>query len=63
MQKRDTHGSTEATVNLEDGKFVEVVDVVSLGEIGIGDDLIGSRRLDTIPVAKGESKGEVIWKR
>ena len=63
MQKRDTHGSTEATVDLEDGKFVEVVDIVSLGEIGIGDDLIGSRRLDTIPVAKGESKGEVIWER
>ena len=58
-KKRDTHGSTEATVDLEDGKFVEVVDIVSLGEISIGDDLIGSRRFDTIPVA--ESKSRKMW--
>lgn len=35
-----THGSTETTIYLEDSKLIEVANILGLGEVGIGDDLI-----------------------
>jgi hypothetical protein len=49
--KLDTHGSTETTVDLEDGELVEVGSVLWLLKIGIGDDLVFGGRFDTIPLA------------
>ena len=45
-----THGGTQATVDLEDGKFIEDGRIRSIFESIKGDDLVSSRRLDTVPV-------------
>ena len=49
-----THGGTQATVNFEDSKFVEDGRIRSIFESIKRDDLVSSRRLDTIPFPKVE---------
>jgi len=44
------HGGSETTVHLENGELGEIGRVLGLREIGIGHDLICSRRLDLVPV-------------
>ena len=56
-KKRQTHGSTETTVDFEDGELVEVGRVLWLWEVGIGDNLIVGGRLDTIPIAASTISG------
>ena len=51
MQGGLTHGGTETTVDLENGELVKAGRVFWLWKIGIGDDLVSCRRLDTVPVA------------
>lgn len=50
-----THGSAEATVHLEHCKLVEVLGVLGGGQLGIGHDLVVSRRLDAVPLAVRET--------
>jgi len=45
-----THRGTKTTVHFENGESVEVGRVFGLGQISIGDNLVLSRRFDTIPI-------------
>ena len=50
MGDQRTHGGTETAIDLEDRELVEVGRILGLREIGIGHDLVFSRRLDAVPV-------------
>jgi hypothetical protein len=49
-----THGGAETAIDLEDGERVEVADVLGLGEVRVGDNLISGRRFDAIPITGSE---------
>jgi len=50
MGDQRTHGGTETAIDLEDRELVEVGRVLGLREIGVGHNLVFSRRLDAVPV-------------
>lgn len=47
-----THRSSKTSVDLQNSKFVEGLGILDFWEVIIRHDLVGSRRLDTIPVAR-----------
>ena len=47
-----THRRAETTINFEDGKLVQRLGVTNLGELVVRNDLVGSRRLDTVPLSR-----------
>lgn len=50
-----THGCSEATVDLENGEFVENGRVIDLLQLLVRHDLVGVGRVDLIPVAEDRS--------
>lgn len=54
-----THGGTETTVELEDGKLVEEANGVVVGEALVVDDLMGRRRSNAVPGA-GETDVSIL---
>jgi len=61
---RYTHRGTKATIDLEDGKLVQVVRFSYVGQLIIRDDLLGSGRLDTIPFTSPSiSMVAIIWNK
>ena len=52
-----THGSTEASIDLEDGQLIEKAVVTGGWEGGIRDDLIFTRRADLVPFSKNGRRG------
>lgn len=55
LRSGHTHGSSETTVDLEDGELVEVLLLDRSREVGIGHDLVISGGVNPIPVTRMEA--------
>ena len=51
MRARRTHGCSKTTIDFEDSKFVQILGILRLGKVCVGNNLICSGGLDPIPIA------------
>ena len=51
MRARRTHGCSKTTIDFENSKFVQILGILWLGKVCIGNNLICSGGLDPIPIA------------
>ena len=42
MRARRTHGCSKTTIDFEDSKFVQILGILRLGKVGVGNNLICS---------------------